>query len=103
MSNDIQSAYSRFQGVLDQHLNTSFKRQTFTMNYKNCHPWMTDALQFQIKPKNKLHSFASRDDISMEAYKVAKKALQSSLRNAEITYFGNQLEMNKKDIGKNGK
>ena len=39
----------------------------------------------------------------MEAYKVAKKALQSSLRNAEITYFSNQLEMNKKDIGKTWK
>ena len=35
LSNDIQSAYSRFQGVLDQHLNTSFKRQTFTMNYND--------------------------------------------------------------------
>ena len=39
----------------------------------------------------------------MEAYKVAKKALQSSLRNAEITYFSNQLEMNKKDIDKTWK
>ena len=39
----------------------------------------------------------------MEAYKVAKKALQSSLRNAEITYLSNQLEMNKKDIGKTWK
>ena len=103
LSNDIQSAYSRFQGVLDQHLNTSFKRQTFTMNYKKRHPWMTGALRFQIKQKIKLHSFASRDDISMEAYKVAKKALQSSLRNAKITYFSNQLEMSKKDIGKTWK
>ena len=64
---------------------------------------MTSALRFQIKQKNKLHSFASRDDISVEAYKVAKKALQSSLGNMEITYFSNQLEMNKKGIGKTWK
>ena len=104
MINDIQSAYSRFQGVLDLHLNTSFKRQTFTMNYKNRHLWMTGALRSQIKQKNKLHSFASRsDDILMEAYKETQKALQSSLKNTEITYFSNQLESNKTDIGKTWK
>ena len=77
--------------------------QTFMMNYKNRHPWMTGALRSQIKHKNKLHSFASRDDISMEAYKVAKKALQSSLRNTEIAYFSNRLGVNKNDIGKTWK
>ena len=55
---------------------------------------MTGALRFQIKHKNKLHSFA---------YKEAKKALQSSLRNTEITYFSNQLEMNRTYIGKTWK
>ena len=39
----------------------------------------------------------------MEAYKEVKKALQSSRRNTEIKYFSNQLEMNKKDIGKTWK
>ena len=51
LSKDNQSAYSRFQGVLDLHLNTSFKMQTFTMNYKNRHLWMTGALRSQIKQK----------------------------------------------------
>ena len=39
----------------------------------------------------------------MEAYKVAKKALQSLLRNTEITHFSNQLEINKTDIDKTWK
>ena len=39
----------------------------------------------------------------MEAYKKAKKALQFSLRNTEIAYFSNQLEMNKNNIGKTWK
>ena len=39
----------------------------------------------------------------MEAYKKAKKALQSSLRNTEIAYFSKQLEVNKNDIGKTWK
>ena len=77
--------------------------QTFMINYKNRHPWITGALRSQIKQKNKLHSFASRDDISMEAYKKAKKALQSSLRNTEIAYFSKQLEVNKNDISKTWK
>ena len=35
--------------------------------------------------------------------KKLKKALQSSLRNTEIAYFSNQLELFKHDIGKTWK
>ena len=37
-SNDLQTAFSKFQGVIDLHLNTNFKKRTFTMNYKNRYP-----------------------------------------------------------------
>ena len=105
LSDDIESAYQRFQGVLDQLLNTNFKKQTYTMNYKNRHPWMTAALRAQIKQKNKLHSLAisSRDDKIMDDYKETKKNLQSALRNSEITYFSNQLDIHRNDMGKSWK
>ena len=49
MSECAQNAFSRFQSVIDMHFSTVFKRQIRTINYKNCHPWMTDVLRAQIK------------------------------------------------------
>ena len=49
MSECAQSAFSRFQSVIDLHFSTVFKMQTRTINYKNRHSWMTDALRAQIK------------------------------------------------------
>ena len=72
------------------------------MNYQNRHPWMTGALKAQIKQKNKLHSLAisSRHDKIMDDYKETKKKLQSALRNSEIAYFSNQLDIHRNDMGK---
>ena len=72
---------------------------------------MTGALRAQIKQKNKLHSLAisSRDDKIMNDYKETKKNLQSalfqfiSMRNSEITYFSNQLDIHRNDMGKSWK
>ena len=66
---------------------------------------MTGALRAQIKQKNKLHSLAisSRDDKIMDDYKETKKNLQSALRNSEITYFSNQLDIHRNDMGKSWK
>ena len=75
LSSDLQSAFSRFQGVIDLHLDTNFKKRTFMMNYKNRYPWITEALRTKIKNKNRLHSIAisSQDDNIMNEYKEAKK------------------------------
>ena len=35
----------------DRYFSTVFKMQIRTINYKNRHPWMTDALRAQIKFK----------------------------------------------------
>ena len=35
-SEDIQAAFSRFQGVIDVHFNTNFKLHTFTRNCEVC-------------------------------------------------------------------
>ena len=42
-------AFTRFQAVIDRHLNNNFKMQTIAMNYKNRHPWMTEELRTRIK------------------------------------------------------
>ena len=104
-SNDLQTAFSRFQGVIDLHFNTNFKKRTFTMNYKNRYPWITEALHKKIKSKNQLHAIAvsSHDDNIMKEYKEAKKVLHSALRKSVTSYFGDQLEINKHDISKTWK
>ena len=105
LSSDLQSAFSRFQGVIDLHLDTKFKKRTFMMNYKNRYPWITEALRTKIKNKNRFHSIAisSQDDNIMDEYKEAKKILHSTLRNSVISYFGDQLEINKGDLSKTWK
>ena len=75
------------------------------MNYKNRHPWMTGALRAPIKQKNKLHSLAisCRDDKIKDDYKETKKSFQSALRNSEIAYFSNQLDIHINDMEKSWK
>ena len=104
-ANDLQTAFNRFQGVIDLHLNTNFIKRTFTMNYKNCYPWITEELCKKIKCKNQLHAIAvsSHDDNTMKEYKEAKKVLHSALRNSVTSYFGDQLEINKDEISKTWK
>ena len=105
MSECAQSAFSLFQSVIDLHFSTVFKMQTRTINYKNRHPWMTDALRAQIKLKNVMHSraIAINYKATFENYNRAKNMLKSSLRNAEIQYYSHQLEMHKTDISKSWK
>ena len=82
----MQLAFTRFQGVINQHFETNFKMQSFTTNYKNRHPWMTKALRTQIKIKNAMHTtcFASltKDITKFADYNKVKNLLKSSLRNS---------------------
>ena len=105
MSECAQSAFSRFQSVIDLHFSTVFKIQTRSINYKNRHPWMTDALRAQIKLKNVMQSRAItlNNKTTFENYNRAKNMLKSSLRNAEIQYYSHQLEMHKTDISRSWK
>ena len=34
----VQSAFTRFQGVIDQHFSTNLKKRTVMINYRNRHP-----------------------------------------------------------------
>ena len=72
------------KGVFYQHFNSSFKMQTYAMNYKNRHPWMTEALRTQIKRKNRMHSEAleNNDYTLFDDYTIVNNSLKSSLRNS---------------------
>ena len=99
-SEDLQGAFSRFQGVNDVHFNTNFKLHTFTRTYINRHPWMTEALRTQIRLKNsKYKEYVKSNNVDIvESYKDSKRILHSSLRNAEIQYYSEQYELNSGDM-----
>ena len=75
------------------------------MNYKNRYPWITEQLRTKPGRKNQLHVIAtsSPDDNIMKEYKEAKKVLHSTLKNSVVSYFGDQLDLNKNNIFKTWK
>ena len=97
---DVQASFSRFQGVIDVHFNTNFKLHTSTRTYSNRHPWMIEALRTQIMQKNSMHKdyLKSNNNEVLKSCRDTKRISHSLLRNAEIKYFGDQLELNSNDI-----
>ena len=75
------------------------------MTYKNRYPWLSAALRTQIKLKNAKHKEAlkSNDQTVKDEYKNIKRELHSSLRNSEISYYSNQLDLHRLDVGKRWK
>ena len=102
---DVQVAYSRFKRAIDMHFTSNFKFHTFAMTYKNRYPWLSAALRTQIKLKNAKHKEAlkSNDQSVKDDYKNIKRELHSSLRNSEISYYSNQLDLHRLDVGKRWK
>ena len=70
------------------------------INYRNRHPWMTDVLRTLIKEKNTLHSKSkvTNNRQTFHDYNVKKNLLKSALRNAEIKYFSDQLDLHKDNL-----
>ena len=102
---DAQVAYSRFKRAIDMHFTSNFKFHTFAMTYKNRYPWLSAALRTQIKLKNAKHKEAlkSNNQSVKDDYKYIKRELHSSLRNSEICYYSNQLDLHRLDVGKRWK
>ena len=84
----------------------AFPMQTVTMNYKNKHGWMTDSLRLMIRRKNTLSNMSKQQPDNKELHKEYKKfrnMVISKLRNAELTYNSEQLEMTGSDLSKRWK
>ena len=94
------------KGVFDQHFNNSFDFLTIAVNYKNRHPWMTENLRNQIFKKNVKYIKTQKhpeDEVLTKTYLIEKNCLNALLKNTEIGYYSNQLEINQNDISRSWK
>ena len=97
---DTQTAFTMFQGVIDQLFDEICPEQTFTMTYGNKLPWLTDAFRKSIRDKNILHveSKCNPNDQQLKRqYKNKRNHVISELRNAEIKYFSKEIDVNISD------
>ena len=79
--------------------------QMHSMN-KNKHGWMTDSLRLMIRRKNTLSNMSKQQPDNKELHKEYEKfrnMVISKLRNAELTYNCEQLEMTGSDLSKRWK
>ena len=88
-----------FQGVIDQLFDENCSKQTFTMTYGNKLPWLTDSLRKSIRDNNKLHveSKCNPNDQQLDSIRLRENHVTSKLRNAEITYFSKEIDVNISD------
>ena len=95
-----QKAFTWFQGAIDLMFDKCFQKRTFAMTYRNRYVWMTNKLRTQITEKNilGLEAFKNPDNIELkETYKRKRNKLTSDMRNTEIEYYSNQLDIHKND------
>ena len=105
-SSDFKSAFSWFQQTFDRYFDKSFPVLAYKINYKNRHPWMTEQLRNRIKQKNSLYLTVLNHpgDIKLkEQYKRQKNQLNSDIKNTEINYYSNELELHKENLRKTWK
>ena len=73
------------------------------MTYSNKLPWLTDAHRKSIKIKNCLQAETKanpNDQQLKRKYKRKRNQVISVLRNAEIQYFSNEIDVNISDNNK---
>ena len=96
----VESALRRFLGVIVQHFENSFPKRSFTLTYKSRLPWMTPDLCHKICANNAMYKGTLSDPQNKELlieYKKNKNSLNSQLKNTEIHYYPNDLDINKHD------
>ena len=105
-SNDTSESYTLFHTIVNTVFNTVFPEIKYTVTYKNRYPWLTNALRKSITVKNNLSTLSVLEpaNVSLKIqYKSYKNKLTSLLRNAELAYYSNKLEINKSDHSKSWK
>ena len=76
--------------------------ESFTTNYKNRHPWLTGPLRYQIKATNRMYTeaIASGRAELMDKFKKRMNEVLALLKNTEIMYFSDEMEINKNDLNR---
>ena len=80
---------------------TNVFKNDISVTYQNRYPWMTNDIRTRITTKNKLgyDVFRNPENINLKnEYKQKRNRHISDLRNMEIEYYSNELELNKSDI-----
>ena len=96
-----QKAFTWFQGVMDLFFDNRFQKRILTMIYRNRFNWMTKQTCTQITEFFLLghKTFRNAKNLVLKnEYKQKRNRLISDLRNAEITYYSNELDLHKNDI-----
>ena len=99
-----QEACTYFKILIDYYFKESFKNKTVTIKYRNRYSWMTNSLR--TKKQTKLGIQALRNPNNKElnkTYKTYRNEIISELRNTEIKYYSNELELHKNDLSKSWK
>ena len=87
-----QEAYTYFQTLIDYYFN-DIKKQAVTITYRNRYPWMTNTLHTKIA-ENSLQPLKNTNNKELnKTYKTCRNEIISQLRNIEIKYYSNELEM----------
>ena len=90
-------------GVIEQLIEQIFPEQTFTVNYKNSHKWMTPKLRAAITKINTMANISKQNpdnsDLRNE-YKKFRNDLTSALRNAQFEHQSKELDLTKHDVSK---
>ena len=90
-------SFRQFLGVIVQHFENSFPKQIFKLTYKTRIPWMTPDLRHKICEKNTVYKATLSDPQNKELIRVQEKlTLTSQLKNTEILYYPNELDINNK-------
>ena len=69
------------------------------------HAWLTEQLRTEIKENGAMQTqvmLNPGDTLLNLEYKRLRNELTSSLRNCELQYYSNKLELNKSDLKKSG-
>ena len=96
-----------FHTIVNNGFNTFFPEIISTVTYKNRYPRLTNALRKSITVNNNLSALLVFEpenvSIKKKQYKSYKNKFTSLLRNAELAYYSNKLEINKSDNSKSWK
>ena len=98
---DVQKAFMWFQELIDLNFDKCFPEQSHILTYWNRYKWMTNKLRTQISEKNRLsyQAFCNSENLNFKnEYKQKRNRLISYLRNAEIKYYSNELDIHKNDV-----
>lgn len=94
--NDCQEAFTKFHNDFSKCYEEAFPIVTMKLGYKHRKSWLTLAMKESIKTKNRLYRLQLKrpSNENIDNYKLYKRNLQKLIRQAERSYYDEQLKNN---------